>query len=379
MKKYYICPVIDPALYSQYIIDGVPQESTPAQLLESVSVQTLPERESLPEGRIVDETLDQVLGLFNLRNSKIDEYARLVSGVRRVLPVSFAGNFTSARLASALLDVIWRAGHFTLQDLELKAEWKWNPAPVGSNAAFYDSVHAATDYMDALGLGLRSYTYERARRCDVAFKAVLSGSARQGDMFARPDKVRPRLVSGSACPQQIQCDPRSWLIYVPFDPADFRLGGSLLAQTLGLGGGVAPKLGDADYFIDCYEVVRELVEDGIVMSGVSVGDGGLMQAASRLCEGACGATLDLAPIVQAYEDDNLVRILFGEIPGVLLQIDDSDFDYIDAEFLLQDVAYYPIGHPSVRATGVKVRATASTGIQNILSSLLRSGGAEGED
>ena len=370
---------MEPALYSHYIIDGVPQDSTPASLLESVGADLGGEAPAdCP--CIVDETLDQVLGLFNLSNSRIREYSALVEEVRRILPLSFPDNYTRARIASSLVDLIWRTGHFTLQDLELKADWKWNPVPVGSNAAFYNSVQGAADYIDALGLRLHGAGYVRSRRNDVAFKAVLSKDGGPRDFLALPRKNgRPRIGTARACPDTVRPDPRSWLIYVPFDPTDFRLGGSLLAQALGLGGGVAPQISDADYFADCFEVVRELVEDGIVMSGVSVGDAGLMRAAKRLCREACGATLDLSPIVQAYQDDNLIRILFGEIPGVLIQIQDSDFDYIDAEFLLQDIAYYPLGHPSLKAPGIRVRANASNGIQNILSSLMRDAGAEGED
>ena len=56
-----------------------------------------------------------------------------------------------------------------------------------------------------------------------------------------------------------------------------------------------------------------------------------------------------------------MRILFSEVPGVIFQINDSDYDYLDAELLLQDVMYFPLGHP-VRRKG-KVGA--------ILDSLIR--------
>ena len=56
----------------------------------------------------------------------------------------------------------------------------------------------------------------------------------------------------------------SWIVYIPFDSSPYRLGGSLLAQAMQINSPLAPALDDAPYFVDCYEVVRELVEDGIV-------------------------------------------------------------------------------------------------------------------
>ncbi len=61
--------------------------------------------------------------------------------------------------------------------------------------------------------------------------------------------------------------------------------------------------------------------------------------------GDVGADIDISGIMSAYGEDKKLRILFSEVPGAIIQIKDSDYDYVDAEFLLQDIAYYPIGHP----------------------------------
>ena len=51
----------------------------------------------------------------------------------------------------------------------------------------------------------------------------------------------------------------------------------------------------------------------------------------------------------------------------------------DAELLLQDVAFYPLGHPVLNGGAVRVKSSAKTGIQNILASLVQRQGGEGED
>ena len=184
------------------------------------------------------------------------------------------------------------------------------------------------------------------------------------------------LGSRRACPSTLLGDAQSWVVYIPFDTADFRLGGSLLAQELGLGGGPAPQIVDADYFLDCYEVVRELVEDGVVLSGATVGEGGLLKAVRGMVE-ETGMTLDLSDVMRSYQEQNPLRILFAELPGVVIQIRDADFDYLDAELLLQDVAFFPLGHPTPGSSDIRVKASAKSGIQTILESLMQN--AEGED
>ena len=72
----------------------------------------------------------------------------------------------------------------------------------------------------------------------------------------------------------------------------------------------------------------------------------------------------------------MVRLLFSEVPGAIIQVRDADFDYIDAEFILQDVAYFPLGHPSADGE-LHLASSAKTGIQTILESLMQN--AEGED
>lgn len=367
------------ALHSAYVIDGVAQEFTPAQLLDAVTVGTPKVPEDYPE-TIVDETLDPVVAGYEFDPSMIDSYLAGLSDVRKELPLAFSESYSKGRVAEALIDMLWMDGRFRLGDLQLKASWKWNPESVGSYAAFYQSVEASADYVDALGLKFASYSYEPYASCDLCFKALLSNDIDgMEDVFVgQPFRLENPVVSTKRhCPSKLVDDPKSWIVYVPFETCDFRLGGSLLAQTLGFGGGAPPQVGDADYFMDCYEVIRELVEDNILLSASTVRVGGLFKALSNMTSDSIGATIDISNIVKAYQEKNIVRILFSEIPGVIIQIRDIDFDYLDAELLLQDVAFFPLGHPTAEPGRVKVKSSSRSGIQTILESLIQN--AEGED
>ena len=369
------------ALHAIYVIDGVQEEYTPAQLLDAV---TEPEgRHPFPgpaEARAVDETLDPVFRGAEFDLDAVGDYLDAVCATPRTVPPAAADSYTRVRVASALIDTVWRTGRFRLGDLRLDASWRWDMEPVGARAAFYASVRAAADYVDALGLKFSSYRCTRTSGpSELTLRARITREADeyQYGFVSEPfSSVHPVLGTRRSCPAVFAPDPQSWVVFIPFDPADFRLGGSLLAQTLGLGGGPSPQITDADYFTDCYEVVRELVEDGILLSGGTVGEGGLLRAVRQMAVG-CGLTVDISGILQSYQEKEPVRVLFSEIPGVLVQIHDADFDYLDAELLLQDVAFFPLGHPVPGPPEVRVKASAKTGIQTILESLMRN--AEGED
>jgi len=369
------------ALHAIYVIDGVQEEYTPAQLLNAV---TEPEgRHPHPgpaEGRAVDETLDPVFRDAGLEPECTDAYLEAVCKARKAVPAAEAGSYTRIRVASVIADTLWRTGTFRAGDLRLDATWRWNDAPVGARAAFYASVRAAADYADALGIKFSGYRYVRtAGLSELVLRPRIARDAEEQDygFISEPySSKHPMLGTRRACPSTLQGDAQSWVVYIPFDTADFRLGGSLLAQELGLGGGPAPQIMDADYFLDCYEVVRELVEDGVVVSGVTVGEGGLLKAVRGMVE-ETGMTLDLSDVMRSYQEQNPLRILFAELPGVVIQIRDADFDYLDAELLLQDVAFFPLGHPTPGSSDIRIKASAKSGIQTILESLMQN--AEGED
>ena len=92
-----------------------------------------------------------------------------------------------------------------------------------------------------------------------------------------------------------------------------------------------------------------------------------------------GAVVDLSDVMKSAQEGNIVRVLCGEVPGALIQIRDIDFDYVDAELLLQDVAYFPLGRLQAGGCGLEVKSSAKSGIQKILEALISSQGAEGED
>lgn len=376
------------ALYSHYIIDGVFCEATPAELLdECMEYPELEYGEYSDFEDIIDEATEAPLGTIAYDSERLQEYIKATveaSHTERPFSLLYPEHFTSLQIAKALLDRLWSEGHFKLCNLRLWAQWDWNTRPLGNLASFYKSCLTANEYIFGLGVRMTDYIFiEGDEGCSARFYAWLpeddldDSQSPEDDIKAPYESRYAWIGEKRRCPSVSSSDESSWLIYIPFDTCPYRLGGSLLSQTCGKTGGQKTNIQDPDYFIDCYEVVRELVEDGIVKAGITVADGGLAVAAAKLCNNH-GAELDLKGIVSSYEENDKIKILFGEVPGVLIQIKESDYDYVDSQLLLQDIAYYPIGHPSPNYNGIKILDSSKTSVADILASLLEQA-SEGED
>lgn len=355
------------ALYSQYVIDGAVMEKTPAQILDALCNERHPEPEGVYDN-IVDESMDHVISKTVLDPACLDEYLASVMETDAGLDPACSDSYSRFKASSALCASLWKEGHFRLEDLSMNVGWDWDTAPVGAASAFYRSVQALTEYLDLLDIRLSSYAVNEVSGSFALGSTVSLSPESDDDVFMRDARM---------CPSTIVQDPQSWLVYVPFDTCDFRLGGSLLASRLRTGLGTEPQINDPDYFIDCYEVLRELVEDGVVIAGTEIPRGGMMKALKTMLGEGSGLSVDISDIMNSYEEQNAMRVLFAEVPGVLIQIRDADFDYLDAELLLQDVAFFPLGHPTLESGELRVKSSRKTGIQRILESLMLN--AEGED
>jgi len=371
------------ALCSQYIIDGAPMNLTPRDMLNSVlSGNPIPEDRSAQNLVITDESVDPPLQSGEYDPSSVHGYLALTSHSDvKAFPLPFSAQYSKILIDRTLLDAIWNDGHFRIGDLSVKAAWRWDLDRLGGPAAWYASVQATCEHLDSIGVPMGTFILANSSTpaMEAGFSYHRAVEEDDDSWVVMPYRTRhPRFTYKRKHPSQIIDDPESWIVYAPMDTCDFCLGGSLLSAKSGIGGGAAPEVGDADYFLDCWELVREMVEDGVVIAGDTVGDGGLLTTLEKML-GDLGCRLDLGDMMKACKETDIVKLLFAEVPGVIIQIRDEDYDYLDAEFTLQDVAYFPLGHPRRDMKNIEIQTEQKSKIQNILDALIRSQPSEGED
>jgi len=361
---------------STFVIDGVRMSATPAKLLAECVISPVPLPESGPE--IVDESVDPAPSVKKFHLNELEEYIEKIRSSKPCFAIPYPEKAARASVAEALTECIFEGGHFRLQDIDLTIEWDWDCEKIGNMATFYRSVESASQYIWDLGIKISDFVCYKSSP-SVMVCCPDADKINSGDPFPSETEDHIEMVKNRRIPTKAKNDPTSWILYIPFDTCPYRLGGSAFSRYFGNGGDPAPEVNDSDYFIDCFEVVREMVEDGVAIAGVGVGRGGLATAAARLAvEG--GLTLDISAIASSNGENDEARILFGEVPGVLIQIKDDDYDYVDSQFLLQDVAYYAVGRPTDKTSGISIRKSCKAPISTILESLLQSRDtSEGED
>lgn len=351
-------------LFSTYILDGVQMEETPFSALydclDGTGTVSVPQKQY---AAIVDEYMDKEPGSYEYDESRIDEYAtKIIQSPfnKKIVDLAYPVAWTKSTINSLLLETIFKEGHFNLQNLLLMCQWDWNNGPDGNMAAFYDSTVTTGRYLTDLGVKLDRYFIESNHR-NCIFEIV----------------TRSKVSGKRKCGATINPIPGDWLVYIPFDHSRLHLGGSALSSLIGGGCGKEMSLDDPGYFVDCYEVVREMIEDGVITAGVPVGRGGLMVAAEKF-RGHYGFTMDIGGIMQATGEKDAIKVLFAEKPGVLVQFRDIDYDYVDSQLLLMELAYYPVGHPDPAMHELKVIKSQKNNVSSILSLLLEQA-SEGED
>lgn len=215
-------------------------------------------------------------------------------------------------ISEALTNIVFAPLANGLQSVSLSANWMWPCRNEGEDARLYKAVEACSDFACDLGINIPTG------------KDSLSMTQKYGD-----DKVYSPgtvIISAAAEVSNIRkiISPAlayikgTYLYYVDFSFDTLKLGGSAFAQTLSKIGDETPDLGDAEYFKNAFAAVQELVNRGLIIAGHDISAGGMVTAMLEMCfanpQGGLEARLD------KIRHSDLIKILFAENPGVLIQV-----------------------------------------------------------
>ena len=215
-------------------------------------------------------------------------------------------------VSEALTNMVFAPLTKGLEGVSLSANWMWPCRNPGEDARLYKAVEACSDFACALGINIPTG------------KDSLSMTQKYGD-----DKVfSPGTVIISAAAEVknvrrivtpvLAYIKGTYLYYIDFSFDTFKLGGSAFAQTLSKIGDEAPTVTDAEYFKNAFAAVQELVNRGLILAGHDISAGGMATTLLEMCfanpQGGLEAHLD------KIRHADLIKILFSENPGVVVQV-----------------------------------------------------------
>jgi phosphoribosylformylglycinamidine synthase len=243
-----------------------------------------------------------------------------------------AANGSILSIAEALTNIIWAPMPDKMRSISLSANWMWPCKNAGEDARIYEGVEAASNFACALGIniptGKDSCSMTQKYKDDVVYSpgtVIISASGEVSDV---KKIVEPVLVKDKA------------LYYIDFSKAPKELGGSAFAQIVNKLGTATPTVSDATYFVNAFNTIQDLIENGLIASGHDIGGGGLITSLLEMCfaNNESGLDVDLSLLNEA----DTIKTLFAENPGIIFQADEK------AEKLLNDnnISFVKIGKPA---------------------------------
>ncbi len=99
----------------------------------------------------------------------------------------------------------------------------------------------------------------------------------------------------------IQPDENAGIIYIDLSGDSFKLGGSSFAQSLNTLGNETPTVKDPRYFINAFQAIQHLVNEGSILAGHDVSAGGLAVTLLEMCFPSEKAGMKV--ILDEFEED----------------------------------------------------------------------------
>lgn len=244
-------------------------------------------------------------------------------------------------VAEALTNIVGTPLKNGIKTLSLSANWMWPCKNPGEDAALYRAVEACSDFACTIGVniptGKDSLSMTQKYGADKVYApgtVIISAAGEVTDVRKTLSPVMQKKASE--------------LIYIDFSSCPMLLGGSAFAQMMGRLGDQAPTVVDPYKFVAAFEAVQTLVKKNLLLAAHDVSAGGLVTTLLEMAfaNTTGGVELDTA----AFEEKDLVNILFAENPALVAQVDAKKVAKVDEILTAAGVKFFHIGAPSEERT-----------------------------
>lgn len=243
-------------------------------------------------------------------------------------------------VSEALTNIVWAQMADGMDSISLSANWMWPcRSQEGEDARLYTAVKALSDFCCELQINVPTGkdSLSMTQKYPNGDKVISPGTvivSAGGEVSDIKKVVSPVLIN----------DPKSTIYHIDFSFDRLKLGGTAFAQSLNKIGDDVPTVQNAEYFRDAFLAIQELINKGLIMSGHDISAGGLITTLLEMCfanvEGGMEITLD------KIKEDDIVKILFAENPGVVIQVKDKLKE--DVKKILEDagIGFVKLGKPT---------------------------------
>ena len=243
-------------------------------------------------------------------------------------------------VAEALTNLVWAPLADGLDSVSLSANWMWPcRSQEGEDARLYTAVKALSDFCCALKVNVPTGkdSLSMTQKYPDGSKVISPGTvivSAGGEVSDVKKVVSPVLVN----------DPYTTIYHIDFSFDTLKLGGSAFAQSLGKVGSDVPMVQHPEYFRDAFLAVQELINKGLILAGHDISAGGLITTLLEMCFSNVEGGMEIS--LNKIKEDDLIKILFAENPGVVIQVANKHKDQVKK--ILEDagVGFVKLGKPT---------------------------------
>ncbi len=247
-------------------------------------------------------------------------------------------------VAEALSNLVF-AGISELSDVKCSGNWMWAAKLPGEGAKLVDACREMCQVMGELGIAVDGGKDSLSMAARVKDKTIKSPGTLVVSTYVKCPDVRVKVTPDLKLPS---IKKKGELIWINIE-GKFRLGGSILAQTLQQQGDDCPDLDNTKNLKNAFNITQSLLKTGKLVSGHDISDGGLIVCLLEMAfAGMSGLHIDITDVVNSLGENNFkhdaaLELLFSEECGWILEVDDKNLMTVLLEFENENIPVYHIG------------------------------------
>ncbi|WP_353685364.1 phosphoribosylformylglycinamidine synthase [Thermodesulfovibrio sp. 3462-1] len=248
-----------------------------------------------------------------------------------------------ARLSvtEALTNIVW-AKITSLEDIKCSANWMWAAKLPGEGVRLYRAAQAMAELMIKLGIAIDGGKDSLSMAAKIKTNETVEVVKSPGSLVISAYAPCPDI--NKVITPDIKHPGESVILFIDLSPGKKRLGGSALAQCFNQIGSECPDLEDPALLKRAFQVVQNLIDKNLILSGHDRSDGGLIVTLLEMAfSGSAGLLIEVnSSELEIEKNLFLISELFNEEPGVAIEVDLKKLKKVKEILAEQNLPHYEI-------------------------------------
>ena len=226
-------------------------------------------------------------------------------------------------LLKSLSNIIWAPIKNGITNVSLSANWMWPANNIGENTRLYNAVKEISEFAISLGINIPTGkdSLSMTQKYSDGKKVLSPGTV---IISAVAEVTNINKVISPVLKKKLDSE----LIYINFCHG-LNISGSAFYQTLSSLGTTINDSKRPKEIINIFNTIQDLIISNMILSGHDISSGGLIT--SLLEMNFPNSDYGLRLSTNGFKENDLLKILFNESPGIIIQINKNIDKVLDSK------------------------------------------------